>query len=179
MSNHIQNAIQSALNSRPNDFKNEITSVIQQKVNNALFLQKMQVANKIFDDKQESTKYDLNLFSETRNIDEDFEDIEEADMSKSELKMAHVIGKHFEKKGVGDKTKGGPYAVATSMVQDKPAAAQKAYATIKAKMKNEEHESILISLYDSLTEKNQQIFLEQFEENAENILNFALSLKEE
>ena len=46
-------------------------------------------------------------------------------------------------------------------------------------MKNEEHESILISLYDSLTEKNQQIFLEQFEENAENILNFALSLKEE
>jgi len=103
----------------------------------------------------------------------------EADMSKSDTKMAHTIGKHFAKKGVGDASKGGPYAVATSMVQDKPEAAKKAYATIKAKMKEEKDQDALIALYDSLNEENQKVFLEQFEENADKILDFALSLAEE
>ena len=102
----------------------------------------------------------------------------EADMSKSEIKMAHTIGKEFEKKGVGDKSKGGPYAVATAMVQDKPEAAKKAYATIKAKMKEEKEQNALIALYDSLNEENQKIFLEKFETDADKILEFALSVEE-
>ena len=102
----------------------------------------------------------------------------EADMSKSEIKMAHTIGKEFEKKGVGDKSKGGPYAVATAMVQDKPEAAKKAYATIKAKMKEEKEQNALIALYDSLNEENQKVFLEKFETDADKILEFALSVEE-
>jgi hypothetical protein len=103
----------------------------------------------------------------------------EADMSKSDTKMAHTIGKHFAKKGVGDPSKGGPYAVATAMVQDKPEAAKKAYATIKAKMKEEKDQDALIALYDSLNEENQKVFLENFEKDADKILEFALSLIEE
>jgi len=102
----------------------------------------------------------------------------EADMSKSEIKMAHTIGKEFEKKGVGDKSKGGPYAVATAMVQDKPEAAKKAYATIKAKMKEEKEQNALIALYDSLNEENQKVLLEKFETDADKILEFALSVEE-
>lgn len=106
-------------------------------------------------------------------------ELDEADFTKKQTTMAHTIGKEFEKKGVGDKSKGGPYAVASAMVRDKPEAASKAYATIKAKMKKEEHQIALISLYDSLTEENRKVFLEQFEENADKILDFALSLAEE
>jgi hypothetical protein len=47
--------------------------------------------------------------------------------------MAHTIGKEFKKKGVGDASKGGPFAVATAMVRDRPSAAKKAYRTILAK----------------------------------------------
>lgn len=57
------------------------------------------------------------------------EPIHEKHFSSSEVKMAHTIGKEFEKKGVGKS----PYAVASGMVKNKPAAAKKAYKTILAK----------------------------------------------
>ena len=57
--------------------------------------------------------------------------------------------------------------------------AKKAYATIKSKMKEEKDQDALIALYDSLTEENQKIFLENFEKDADKILQFALSLIEE
>jgi hypothetical protein len=100
-------------------------------------------------------------------------------MSKGETKMAHTIGKHFEKKGVGDKSKGGPYAVATSMVQDRPEAAKKAYATIKAKAKNEEHELLLIALYDELHENNKAALMKKLDEDYDKLIEFALSVVEE
>ena len=106
------------------------------------------------------------------------EAVTEANFSKKQTKMAHTIGKEFEKKGVGDKYKGGPYAVATAMVQDKPEAAKKAYATIKTKMKEEKEQNALIALYDSLNEENQKVFLEKFETDADKILEFALSVEE-
>jgi hypothetical protein len=105
--------------------------------------------------------------------------VKEEDMSKGETKMAHTIGKHFEKKGVGDKSKGGPYAVATSMVQDRPEAAKKAYATIKAKAKNEEHELLLIALYDELHENNKAALMKKLDEDYDKLIEFALSVVEE
>ena len=65
------------------------------------------------------------------------------------------------------------------MVRDKPEAAKKAYATIKSKMKNEEHQDILMALYDELNEANQEIFLDQLEKNPEKLLEFALKKHEE
>jgi hypothetical protein len=112
-------------------------------------------------------------------LKEDGTEIEEADFTKQQTKMAHTIGKEFEKKGVGDKYKGGPYAVATAMVKDKPEAAQKAYATIKAKMKEDADIELLTNLYDNLNEENQQTFLNQLEEDAELLLVFAKSITEE
>lgn len=61
------------------------------------------------------------------------------------------------------------------MVRDKPEAAKKAYASIKAKMKNEEHQDALMSLYDDLNEENQQLFEEMLEADIEKLLDFALS----
>lgn len=101
--------------------------------------------------------------------------ISEEDFSKSQTKMAHAIGKHFKKKGVGDETKGGPFAVATAMVRDKPEAAKKAYDSIKSKTKNEEHQDALMSLYDDLNEDNQELFEKMLEEDIEKLLDFALS----
>lgn len=101
------------------------------------------------------------------------------EMSKGETKMARTIGKHFEKKQVGDSSKGGPYAVATAMVQDKPEAAKKAYATIKAKSKNEEHEILLVALYDELHENNKDALLEKLDEDYDRLIEFALSIAEE
>jgi hypothetical protein len=106
-------------------------------------------------------------------------ELDEADFSKQETKMAHTIGKEFKKKGVGDESKGGPFAVATAMVRDKPDAAKKAYKTIMAKTKNEEHQAALIGLYDSLNEENQELFLEKIEQDFETLLNFSLNLLEE
>ena len=105
--------------------------------------------------------------------------VTEADMSKAQTKMAHTIGKHFAKKGVGDESKGGPYAVATAMVQDRPAAAEKAYKTIKAKAKNEEHELLLIALYDELHENNKDALLEKLDEDYDRLIEFAKSVAEE
>ena len=103
----------------------------------------------------------------------------EANFTKKQTTMAHTIGKEFEKKGVGDETKGGPYAVASAMVRDKPEAAKKAYATIKSKMKEETDAEILFKLYDDLNEENQEMFMQQLEEDAEALLMFAKNLMEE
>jgi len=103
----------------------------------------------------------------------------EADFSKKQTTMAHTIGKEFEKKGVGDETKGGPYAVASAMVRDKPEAAKKAYATIQSKMKEEADAELLFKLYDDLNEENQEFFMQQLEEDAEALLLFAQNLMEE
>ncbi len=102
-------------------------------------------------------------------------ELEEADFSKTQTKMAHAIGKHFKSKGIGDESKGGPFAVASAMVRDKPDAAKKAYATIKAKMKNEEHQDMLMALYDELSEENQSKFEEMLEVDPEKLLTFAQS----
>jgi hypothetical protein len=104
--------------------------------------------------------------------------VTEEDLSKKETKMAHTIGKHFAKKKVGDSDKGGPYAVATAMVKDKPEAAQKAYKTIQAKTKNEDYRKSLISLYDDLSEENKEIFMNKLENDFDNLVEFALSIEE-
>lgn len=109
-----------------------------------------------------------------KNMNEESE-LEEADFSKAQTTMAHTIGKHFKKKGIGDESKGGPYAVASAMVRDKPEAAKKAYATIKAKMKNEEHQDMLMALYDELSEENQQAFEVMLDSDPERLLSFAQS----
>jgi len=103
---------------------------------------------------------------------------EETDLTKKQTKMAHLIGKHFAKKKVGDSDKGGPYAVATAMVKDKPEAAQKAYKTIQAKTKNEDYRKSLISLYDDLSEENKEIFMNKLENDFDNLVEFALSIEE-
>ena len=64
-------------------------------------------------------------------------------------------------------------------LDNKQAVGETAHATIKAKMKEEKDQDALIALYDSLTEENQKIFLENFEKDADKILQFALSLIEE
>lgn len=105
--------------------------------------------------------------------------MKEADFTKKQTTMAHTIGKEFEKKGVGDPDKGGPYAVASAMVRDKPEAAKKAYATIKSKMKEEADAELLFKLYDDLNEENQEFFMQQLEEDAEALLLFAQNLMED
>lgn len=103
-------------------------------------------------------------------------EIDEADLTPQQTKMAHTIGKEFEKKKVGDESKGGPYAVATAMVKDKPEAAKKAYATIKAKMKEDVDAEILFKLYEDLNEDNQEMFMMKLEEDADALLSFAKEL---
>jgi hypothetical protein len=104
--------------------------------------------------------------------------IDEADFTKQQTKMAHTIGKEFEKKGVGDKYKGGPYAVATAMVRDKPESAAKAYKTIKGKMKEQANVDALFNLYNELNEENREIFMIQLEENPDVLLDFINNLEE-
>lgn len=110
---------------------------------------------------------------------EEVEQVDEADFTKQQTKMAHTIGKEFEKKGVGDKSKGGPFAVASAMVRDKPEAAAKAYKTIKAKTQKEEHQIALITLYDSLNEENKEMFMLKLEEDFDKLLTFSIELLEE
>jgi hypothetical protein len=105
--------------------------------------------------------------------------VKEADFNKQQTKMAHTIGKEFEKKGVGDETRGGPYAVASAMVRDKPEAAKKAYATIQSKMKEDTDAELLFKLYNDLNEDNQEFFMQQLEEDADSLLEFARMMEEE
>jgi hypothetical protein len=102
---------------------------------------------------------------------------EEADFTKKQTTMAHAIGKHFAKKKVGDPDKGGPYAVATAMVRDKPDTADKTYKTIKAKAKNEEHLVALTALYDELHEDNKKFFIAKLDEDYDNLVKFAMSIE--
>ena len=105
---------------------------------------------------------------------------DEENLSPKETKMAHTIGKEFAKKKVGDESKGGPFAVATAMVKNKPEAAQKAYATIKAKMKEDvDATEILFSLYENLSPENQEMFLTRLESDADALLDFATTSKVE
>lgn len=128
-------------------------------------------------------KRDMRLRGVERATDritkEEVEQVDEADFTKQQTKMAHTIGKEFEKKGVGDKSKGGPFAVASAMVRDKPEAAAKAYKTIKAKTQKEEHQIALITLYDSLNEENKQMFMLKLEEDFDKLLTFSIELLEE
>ena len=71
MSEYIQNAVQSALEAKPTDFKDAIYSAIQQKVDDAIFVQRMQVANKIFNNNEESPESNSDLVPEEENVDED------------------------------------------------------------------------------------------------------------
>jgi predicted house-cleaning noncanonical NTP pyrophosphatase (MazG superfamily) len=105
--------------------------------------------------------------------------VKEADFTKQQTKMAHTIGKEFEKKGVGDETRGGPYAVASAMVKDRPEAAKKAYKTIQSKMKEETDAELLFKLYNDLNEENQEFFMHQLEEDADSLLEFARMMEEE
>lgn len=115
-------------------------------------------------------------FAEKRNMKSFKSLMQEAEFTKKQTTMAHTIGKEFEKKGVGDESKGGPYAVASAMVKNKPEAAQKAYATIKAKMKEDADVELLFKLYEELNEENQEMFLTQLEEDSDLLLAFAKEL---
>jgi hypothetical protein len=128
------------------------------------------------EDKKESKKKMNGVKEGMKSFKQFKSSVNEADFTKQQTKMAHTIGKEFEKKGVGDESKGGPYAVASAMVKDKPEAAKKAYDTIKAKMKEEADAEILFNLYNDLNEENQEFFLVQLEEDAESLLVFAKNL---
>jgi hypothetical protein len=131
---------------------------------------------RVKDTPEDRLKHHQKTFPNAKSLPKNEEvEIEEADFSKSQTKMAHAIGKHFKSKGIGDESKGGPFAVASAMVRDKPDAAKKAYATIKAKMKNEDHQDMLMALYDDLSEENQSKFEEMLEVDPEKLLTFAQS----
>ena len=123
-------------------------------------------------------KFDEEEVKEMKTYRKMMKSMKEADFTKQQTKMAHTIGKEFEKKGVGDEDKGGPYAVATAMVRDKPEAAKKAYDTIKAKMKEDVDAEILFKLYEDLNEDNQEVFMVKLEEDAEALLSFAKEMVE-
>jgi len=108
------------------------------------------------------------------------EDVElnEDDFTPQQTKMAHTIGKEFAKKKVGDTYKGGPYAVASAMVKNKPEAAQKAYNTIKAKMKEEADADLLYKVYNDLNEQNRIVFMNRLETDAEDLLQFAKHMED-
>ncbi len=129
---------------------------------------------RVKDTPEDRLKHYQKTFPNAKSLPKNEEvEIDEADFSKSQTTMAHTIGKYFKKKGVGDESKGGPFAVASAMVRDKPDAAKKAYATIKSKMKNEDHQDMLMALYDSLSEENRDLFDQMIEVDQEKLLEFA------
>jgi hypothetical protein len=65
------------------------------------------------------------------------------------------------------------------MVKDKPEAAQKAYATIKSKMKEDVDAMTLFKLYEELNDANKEVFMKQLDEDAEVVLAFAKTMTEE
>jgi len=106
------------------------------------------------------------------------EEYAEEDFTPQQTKMAHTIGKEFAKKKVGDTYKGGPYAVASAMVKNKPESAQKAYNTIKAKMKEEADADLLYKVYNDLNEQNRIVFMNRLEEDADDLLQFAKHMED-
>jgi len=105
-------------------------------------------------------------------------ELDEEDFTPQQTKMAHTIGKEFAKKKVGDTYKGGPYAVASAMVKNKPEAAQKAYSTIKAKMKESADADLLYKVYNDLNEQNRIVFMNRLEEDADDLLQFAKHMED-
>ena len=105
-------------------------------------------------------------------------ELDEEDFTPQQTKMAHTIGKEFAKKKVGDTYKGGPYAVASAMVKNKPEAAQKAYNTIKSKMKEEADADLLYKVYNDLNEQNRIVFMNRLEEDADDLLQFAKHMED-
>jgi hypothetical protein len=105
-------------------------------------------------------------------------ELDEEDFTPQQTKMAHTIGKEFAKKKVGDTYKGGPYAVASAMVKNKPEAAQKAYNTIKAKMKESADADLLYKVYNDLNEQNRIVFMNRLEEDADDLLQFAKHMED-
>jgi len=105
-------------------------------------------------------------------------ELDEEDFTPQQTKMAHTIGKEFAKKKVGDTYKGGPYAVASAMVKNKPEAAQKAYNTIKAKMKEEADADLLYKVYNDLNEQNRIVFMNRLEVDANDLLQFAKHMED-
>jgi hypothetical protein len=63
--------------------------------------------------------------------------------------------------------------------QAKAEGAENAYKTIKAKAKNEEHELLLIALYDELHENNKDALLEKLDEDYDRLIEFGKSVAEE
>jgi hypothetical protein len=112
------------------------------------------------------------------NLPEEVEELGEEDFSPKQTKMAHTIGKEFAKKKVGDQYKGGPYAVASAMVKNKPESAQKAYNTIKAKMKEEADADLLYKVYNDLNEQNRIVFMNRLETDADDLLQFAKHMED-
>ena len=138
------------------------------------FTTKDEIQSKLFEDAMGVENY-------YNKLNGSYSYMEEIDYSNPQdlvTKIKSII-KEFEKKKVGDASKGGPYAVATAMVKDKPEAAKKAYATIKAKMKEDTDVQLLTNLFNNLNEENQQTFLNQLEEDAEVLLAFAKTIAEE
>lgn len=138
---------------------------------------KMKTVNNI--SVNEEVEVEEETIAEAKTYRNMMKSMKEADFTKQQTKMAHTIGKEFEKKGVGDPEQGGPYAVASWMVKEKPKAAEKAYATIKSKMKEEADAELLFKLYSDLNEDNQEFFMQQLEEDADSLLDFAKKLMDE
>jgi hypothetical protein len=72
MSEHIENALISAVESKPLEFKSQIQSALQQKIDDYMQIKKMQIANSIFNKEEEESLDDTSDFNtEEENVDED------------------------------------------------------------------------------------------------------------
>lgn len=65
--------------------------------------------------------------------------------------------------------------LANSVTESVASDAKTVHETIKSKMKNEDHQDALMSLYDDLNEDNKQLFETMLESDVEKLLEFALA----
>lgn len=65
--------------------------------------------------------------------------------------------------------------LAKAVTEDVTPDAKTVHETIKSKMKNEDHQDALMSLYDDLNEDNKQLFETMLESDVEKLLEFALA----
>lgn len=65
--------------------------------------------------------------------------------------------------------------LAKAVTEDVAPDAKTVHETIKSKMKNEDHQDALMSLYDDLNEDNKQLFETMLESDVEKLLEFALA----
>jgi len=71
MSENIQNAIQSALNSKSIDFKFNILSALQDKVQDVLHLKKIELGSKLLSDPEElESDVNVDISDNEENVDE-------------------------------------------------------------------------------------------------------------